>query len=217
MSQNPVGPPTVDLSAPILAQITSGIDGRNEELIALRRRLHAEPELSFKEVAATDALAERLQLAGLSPQILASGTGLVCEIGSVGPIVALRADIDALAMPDAKEGVSYRSRHDGVTHACGHDVHTSVVLGAGLALKDLADAGQLPGRVRLIFEPGEESVPGGAVEIVEAGWLNDVAAVYALHCDPKQDVGQVGSRIGSITSASDLLELTLRGPGGHTA
>ncbi len=211
------GPPGTQLAEDTVSRIAIGVDSRNEELIAFRRRLHAEPELSFKEVATTDALAERLQLAGLIPQILDSGTGLVCEIGSGGPVVALRADIDALAMPDAKTDVTYRSRNEGVAHACGHDVHTAVVLGAGLVLQDLAEVGQLPGRVRLVFEPGEESVPGGAVEVVESGWLNDVAAVYALHCDPKKDVGRVGSRVGPITSASDWLEITLRGPGGHTA
>lgn len=189
----------------------------NAELIALRRRLHAEPELSYQEVATTDEVLERLAIAGLHPVRLESGTGLHCDIGTGdGPLVALRADLDALAMPDAKD-VAYRSRVAGVAHACGHDVHTSVVLGAGLALHQLAQRGQLPGRIRLLFEPGEERVPGGAVEIIEAGLLEGVRVVFAAHCDPKLDVGVVGTRIGAITSAADRVEITVDGPGGHTA
>lgn len=187
-----------------------------KELIAFRRRLHSEPELSFAEALTTDAVLQRLSVDGLDPQRLPSGTGLFCDIGRSGPLVAVRADLDALAMDDVKD-VPYRSRNDGVAHACGHDVHTTVVLGTGLVLNELSKQGLLPGRVRLLFEPGEERVPGGAVEIVENGLLAGVDAVYAVHCDPKIDVGTVGTRIGAITSASDLVEITLHGPGGHTA
>jgi amidohydrolase len=204
------------LSTQAVAQIAALISEHEAELIAFRRRLHSEPELSFAEVATTDALMERLSLEGLSPVRLESGTGLYCDVGDFGPMVAVRAEIDALAMNDVKD-VPYRSRNDGVTHACGHDVHTAAVLGAGLALKSLADSGLLPGRVRLIFEPGEESVPVGSVEIVEAGLLAEVQMIHALHCDPKQEVGLVGARVGPITSAYDRIELTITGPGGHTA
>lgn len=197
-------------------QILAKLDEHEAELIAFRRRLHSEPELSFQEVATTDALMERLTLEGLSPTRLESGTGLFCDIGSDGPMVAIRAEIDALAMDDEKD-VPYRSRNEGITHACGHDVHTSAALGAGVALNAFAQSGQLPGRVRLIFEPGEESVPVGSVEIVEAGLLEPVEMIYALHCDPKQEAGRVGSRVGPITSAYDRIQLTLTGPGGHTA
>ena len=206
----------IPLPTDLAEQIDFRIGEHETELIAFRRRLHSEPELSFREVATTDAVMERLSLEGLTPQRLESGTGLFCDIGESGPMVALRGDIDALAMDDVKD-VPYRSRNAGVAHACGHDVHTSSVLGAGLILQWLAETGNLPGRVRLIFEPGEESVPVGSVEIVEAGLLQDVRTVYALHCDPKQEVGQVGSRIGAITSAYDRIELTISGPGGHTA
>lgn len=192
------------------------VDTHEPDLIAFRRRLHAEPELSFAETVTTDAVMERLIVDGLDPQRLPSGTGLWCDIGESGPLVALRADLDALAMDDVKD-VPYRSRNEGVAHACGHDVHTTVVLGAGLVLNRLARAGLLPGRVRLLFEPGEERVPGGAVEMVEAGLLEPADAVFALHCDPKIDVATLGTRIGAITSASDLVEVTLTGPGGHTA
>jgi amidohydrolase len=188
------------------------------ELVAFRRHLHAHPELSGAEHATTEAVAERLALAGLSPVVLGSGTGLVCDVGGRPgePRVALRADIDALAMADAS-AAPYRSQVPGVAHACGHDVHTAAVLGAGLVLARLDAEGRLPGGVRLIFEPSEEAVPGGAVEIVAEGHLALVSAVFAVHCDPKLDVGMVGVRAGSITSASDRLDLLLTGPGGHTA
>ncbi len=189
------------------------------ELVAFRRHLHAHPELSGHEHATTEAVAERLSLAGLAPKVLGSGTGLVCDVDGLdgGPRVALRADIDALAMPD--EGTApYRSQVPGVAHACGHDVHTAAVLGAGLVLARLASAGRLPGGgVRLIFEPSEEAVPGGAVEVISEGHLDEVSVVFAVHCDPKLDAGMVGVRAGSITSASDRIDLLLTGPGGHTA
>ncbi len=185
-------------------------------LIAFRRQLHSAPELSGEEYVTTEAVEERLRTAGLSPVRLGTGTGLVCDIGSGdGPVVALRADIDALAMTDHKQ-VPYRSRVEGVAHACGHDVHTSVVLGAGLALWR-ADAVPQGGRVRLVFEPSEESVPGGAVDIIAEGWFDDVDAVFGVHCDPKVDVGAVGLRAGPLTSATDMVVVSVSGPGGHTA
>lgn len=186
------------------------------ELIAFRRRLHAEPELSFQEFDTTEWLFERLQVAGRYPQRLPSGTGLWCDIGDGPPKVALRADIDALALHEDCD-LPFRSRNDGVAHACGHDVHTTAVLGAGLTLHRLAQEGRLPGAVRLLFEPGEETVPGGALEMLAAGLLRGIDCIYAVHCDPKGDVGKVGIRTGPITSASDMVEIHLHGPGGHTA
>jgi amidohydrolase len=160
---------------------------------------------------------DRLRRTGLQPVALGTGTGLVCDLGEPiadgTPYVVLRADIDALAMPDGKD-VAYRSQTPGVAHACGHDVHTTVVLGAGLVLRHLLDGA---GAVRLVFEPREETVPGGAVEVIAEGWIDGARAVFGLHCDPKRDVGQLGLRVGPITSASDLVELRLFGPGGHTA
>ena len=128
----------------------------------------------------------------------------------------LRADIDALAMADEKD-VGYRSTVAGVAHACGHDAHTTVVLGAARALVAIAPRSEVAGTVRLVFEPAEESVPGGAVDVLREGWLDGVGAVFGVHCDPKIDVGLIGIRVGAITSAADLVELTVRGPGGHTA
>lgn len=185
------------------------------ELVAFRRHLHAHPELSYAERETTDLLAQRLQVAGLQPRLLPNECGLVCDVGrGDGPVVALRADLDALAMDDEKQ-VAYRSQRPGVAHACGHDVHATIVLGAGLALQELLSARE--GRVRLIFEPGEESLPGGAVEVIDAGGLDQVEAIFGLHCDPKLDVGTVAVRSGPLTSATDMVLVELHGPGGHTA
>ncbi len=200
----------------LAAQVCALIDATAHEMIAFRRRLHAEPEPSHKEVATTDAVIERLLVEDLRPARLAMGTGLVCDIGAGTPLVAVRADIDALPLQETTD-VPYRSRVPGVSHSCGHDVHTAAVLGAGLALRRLQQEGRLPHAVRLIFEPGEEQVPGGAVEIIKDGWVEDVRRIYAVHCQPQLEVGSVGYRMGSITSASDLVEITLTGPGGHTA
>ena len=111
----------------------------------------------------------------------------------------------------------YRSVTDGVCHACGHDVHTTVVLGVGLVLARLREEGQLHRGVRLIFQPAEETSPGGAVDAISCGVLDGVSEVYALHCDPRTDVGQIALRVGPITSAVDQVTVTLTGTGGHTS
>jgi amidohydrolase len=186
-----------------------------QELIHLRRHLHAHPELGKAERQTTALVARRLEAVGLRPRLLPMGTGLVCDIGGGdGPTVALRADIDALPLQDEKD-VAYRSTIPGVCHACGHDVHTTVLLGAGLALAQYA--GRLPGRVRLIFQPAEEILPGGSIDVIGDRVLEGVSVIYALHCDPKLEVGRLGVRVGAITAASDLVQVQLSGPGGHTA
>ncbi|MEW2063634.1 amidohydrolase [Streptomyces sp. NPDC007002] len=195
-------------------------DGLREELIAFRRDLHMHPELGNQEFRTTAAIKDRLERAGLKPKVLAVGTGLMCDVGEwdgVTPMLALRADIDALPIPDTKAGVPYRSTVPDRAHACGHDVHTTTVLGAGLVLADLDRQGRLPNAVRLVFQPAEEVLPGGAVDAIESGVLEGVGRIIGVHCDPKVDVGRIGLRIGAITSACDRLEITLDGPGGHTA
>lgn len=190
------------------------------ELIAFRRDLHMHPELGNQEFRTTAALKARLEQAGLEPRVLSIGTGLMCDIGSwdgVTPLLALRADIDALPIPDTKTGVPYRSTVPNRAHACGHDVHTTAVLGAGLVLAELDRLGLLPRAVRLIFQPAEEVLPGGAADAIEAGVLEGVGKIIGVHCDPRVDAGTIGLRSGPITSACDRIEVTLDGPGGHTA
>lgn len=189
------------------------------ELIAFRRDLHRHPELGRQEFRTTEKVKARLEQAGLHPKVLPSGTGLVCDIADPGderPRLALRADLDALPVPDTK-AVPYRSTVEGRAHACGHDVHTTVVLGAGLVLAGLHARGQLPRPVRLLFQPAEEVMPGGALDAIRAGVLDGVERILAVHCDPRVEVGRIGLRVGPITSAADLLKLALDGPGGHSA
>jgi amidohydrolase len=198
------------------ADVANRVDQFRNEAIAVRRDLHAHPELGWHEVRTTELLQRRLTEAGLSPQVLPTGTGLICDIGSGDTCVALRADIDALPVRD---GVAspYRSTVEGVAHACGHDVHTAALLGAGLALAGLAKDGGLDRRVRLIFQPAEEVIPGGALGVIAAGGLEGVHRIYGLHCDPRLQVGQVGLRAGALTAASDRILVRLSGPGGHTS
>jgi amidohydrolase len=204
-------------AAQLSTQLARFLEAEEPWLIAVRRHLHAHPELGLAEHQTTELVRSRLASAGLTPKLLPGGTGLLCDIGTApGPLVALRADLDALPLSDEKD-VAYRSTVAGVCHACGHDVHTTILLGAGLALAQLADADQLPGRVRLIFQPAEELTPGGAVDAVDADALVGVGRIYALHCDPRTDVGLVGVRSGPITAAADRLQVRLRGPGGHTS
>jgi amidohydrolase len=200
------------------------LEQHTEETIAFRRHLHMHPELSQEEVETTSTIATRLHVAGLPVAVTPSKVGLTCDIApdADGPLIALRADIDALPLPDQKD-VPYASTVPGVAHACGHDAHTTMVLGAGLALDALRRAGaadpDLPrvGPVRLIFQSSEEKAPGGAGAIIDAGGLAGVDAIMALHCDPTLPVGTVGVRTGAVTSAVDRVEVVLRGPGGHTA
>lgn len=189
------------------------------ELIAFRRDLHMHPELGNQEFRTTAVLKARLEAAGLRPRVLPSGTGLVCDIGTWDrgrPMLAIRGDLDALPIPDVKT-VPYRSTEPNRAHACGHDVHTTATLGAGLVLAELDRQGRLPAAVRLIFQPAEEVLPGGAADAIENGVLDGVGRIIAVHCDPRVDAGKIGLRAGPITSACDRLEVTLDGPGGHTA
>ncbi len=185
----------------------------SDELIELRRDIHAHPELSWHEERTTALVADRLAMAGVAVKLMPKG-GLVADLGPGGqaPVVALRADLDALPVEDRTPD-PWSSKVEGVAHACGHDVHTVGLLGAGLALAQQ----DLIGGVRLMFQPAEEVMPGGALEMIAAGVLDGVSRVFGLHCDPTLDVGQVGLREGPLTGASDALRVRLSGRGGHTS
>ncbi len=185
-------------------------------LVAFRRDLHEHPELGYNEFRTTQRVAERLTRAGLEPQLL-PGTGLICEFGAPsGRTIALRADLDALPLHE-ESGLPFASTVPGAAHACGHDIHTTAVLGAGLMLAELDTVRPLAGRVRLIFQPAEEKQPGGALTVIANGGLDGVDRAYALHCDPSQDTGVIAVRGGPITSASDMITVRLFGEGGHTS
>ncbi|WP_346012376.1 amidohydrolase [Streptomyces sp. SID3343] len=213
------------MSESLHAQAAAKAAAFADELVAFRRDLHMNPELGREEFRTTGLVRERLVRAGLAPRLL-PGTGVVCDIGPDGrgatsgrpqqDMIAFRGDIDALPVEDVKD-VSYRSTVPGRAHACGHDAHTAIVLGTGLVLAELAREGLLPRPVRLIFQPAEEKLPGGALDVIKAGGLDGVGEIHAIHCDPKVEVGRVGLRAGAITSACDRVVITVSGPGGHTA
>ena len=185
-----------------------------DDVVTWRRHIHAHPELGRQEFATTEFVAAHLADAGLNPKVLPGGTGLICDFGpDDGPRIALRADMDALPMTD-RTGMPYASVVPNVAHACGHDAHTAVLLGAALAL---AAVPELPVGVRLIFQAAEELMPGGAVDAIAAGALAGVSRIFALHCDPRLAVGRVAVRAGPITSAADHIEVTLHSQGGHTS
>ncbi len=200
----------------LLGDLQSRVAVVRDEIVTIRRDLHAHPELGWHEVRTTELIRQRLVTAGLSPQVLPTGTGLICDIGSGDTCVALRADIDALPVPEGVDS-PVRSTHDGVAHACGHDVHTAVLLGAAVVLARMAADGLLNRRVRLIFQPAEEVMPGGALGVIAAGGMEGVRRIYALHCDPRLPVGQVGLRVGALTAAADRILVRLAGAGGHTS
>ncbi|MGB3828055.1 MAG: amidohydrolase [Ornithinimicrobium sp.] len=202
----------------LTSALVGTIDDLRDSLITWRHEVHRYPELSWQEHRTTALLLNAFQDTGARITAL-PGSGAIADLGASDPVrrVALRADLDALPV-DEVTGLDFASRHSGITHACGHDLHTVAVLGAGLALariaEELADRGL---GVRLLFQPAEESMPGGAHAMMDAGALEGVDSLYAVHCDPSLDVGQVGLKSGPITAASDSIRVTLTGRGGHTS
>jgi amidohydrolase len=214
------GPSSEASPAQWTGRLAALADGVRADMVEVRRHLHAHPELSRMEHETTAFVAQRLRAAGLTPHLL-PGSGLTCDFGpsvltSGRRMIALRADLDALAIEEVTD-LPYRSTRRGVAHACGHDVHTAAVLGAGLVLAALDADGALPIGVRLVFQPAEEMHPGGAHDVIDAGGLEGVECILGLHCDPRLDVGHIGTRIGSITSAADAVYVNISSPGGHTS
>lgn len=213
MTVGPVspGPVSPDAAATV---IDGWLDENLDRVVAWRREIHAAPELSMAEYATTAKVVDVLTGAGLDPVVLPKGTGVVCDFGPADkPRIGLRADLDGLPIPE-QTGLPFTSRVDGVSHSCGHDAHTAILLGVGCLLSAAAD---LPFGVRLIFQAAEEVMPGGALDAIDAGVTDGLARIFALHCDPHLQVGTVGLRSGPLTSAADRVEVHLRGPGGHTS
>ena len=185
-----------------------------EKIIAYRRELHQNPELSNHEFATTARLTRWLEEAGIRILPLGLKTGVVAEIGSgKGPIIALRGDIDALPIEEIS-GVPFSSQNSGVMHACGHDFHTSVMLGAAHLLK--AREATLPGTVRIFFQPAEETF-NGAQHLIDAGALDNVAAVFGLHNAPELPTGTFATRAGPFYANVDRFQILITGKGAHAA
>jgi amidohydrolase len=181
--------------------------------VDFRHDLHRHPELSRQEHRTTARLAEALADLPVRIRRGKDGLGLIVDAGPDAPTrVCLRADIDALAL-DEQSGVAFPSEHPGVMHACGHDVHTSVVLAATRAL--VTGAPEVP--LRFLFQPAEEATPGGSIDLNAAGAFEGVSHVLTVHCDPTRPLGHVGLQAGALTAAVDVFEVTLRGNGGHGA
>ena len=194
------------------AQIDSWFTAHRDEIIGWRRHLHANPEVSHHEVETTAFIAQTLRDHGLEPHLFPE-TGLYVDIGPEdNEKLAFRADIDALRV-DEVSGLPFASRVPGVSHSCGHDVHTTICLALACALSTL----DLPFGIRIIFQPAEEVMDGGAPDVIKWSGLDGVACIYAVHAEPKIRVGQIGVRVGAITSAADVLRIAVNGPGGHTS
>ncbi|HEX6133408.1 MAG TPA: amidohydrolase [Longimicrobiales bacterium] len=188
------------------------------DLVALRRDLHRHPELSFRETRTADIAARAAESLGWRVQRGIGRTGIVAELGSGGPVVALRADMDALPIQESSE-VDYRSTVDGVMHACGHDAHVAMLVGAARLLAEAHAEGRFRGTVRLLFQPSEEASDdegrSGAVRMVEDGAMRNVTAILGLHIGAHLPFGSAFLSAGPIMAGSDLFTATIRGRSSH--
>jgi amidohydrolase len=190
-----------------------------EEVIAIRRHIHMYPELSFEEEKTAAFVASKLDIIGIPYRDKVAGTGIVAEIKGKNPeskTIVLRSDLDALPITE-KNNTEYKSRNVGKMHACGHDVHTSCLLGAASILNELKD--QFEGTIKLIFQPGEEKLPGGASLIIKEGILHNPKPDFIIgqHVMPEMEVGKVGFRPGLYMASTDEIYITVKGKGGHGA
>jgi amidohydrolase len=188
----------------------------SSQCVAWRRHLHAHPELSFHEHETARFVEQTLKSFGRIDVERPTATSVVGHLrtGRAGPRLALRADIDALPIQE-RSGVEFASQNDGVMHACGHDCHTAMLLTIASTLAGRADS--LRGEVRFVFQHAEETPPGGAIELVEAGALDGVDAVFGMHIWSPLEVGKIGVVEGPLTAAVDSFHATVRGRGGHAA
>jgi amidohydrolase len=204
--------------ADILKQIANEAQKILPEIVAIRRDLHAHPELSFQETRTSESVASTLERLGLEVKRNIATTGVVGLLrgASEGPTIALRADMDALPVEE-KTGLPFASKNHGVMHACNHDGHVAMLLGAAMVLQKMQKT--LPGNIKLIFQPGEEGF-AGARQMIEAGVLEDeprIEAAFALHLDPMSASGTFAVREGPIMACADMFTLTVIGKGGHGA
>ena len=199
------------------SQLRFEIRALQPKLVEWRRRLHQRPELGFAEQLTSEFISQKLQEWGIKNQVGIAKTGIVATIdsGKPGPVLAIRADIDALPIQEESE-VSYRSQHDGIMHACGHDGHTAIALGTAYYLANHRK--DFKGTVKIIFQPAEEG-PGGAKPMIEAGVLKnpDVDAIIGLHLWNNLPLGTLGVRSGALMAAVEIFECTIFGKGGHGA
>lgn len=197
--------------------VNAWFDSHRAEVISWRRHIHRHPETSNNEVETTNFIARTLKEYGLQPQRFPE-TGLMVDIGPDTELgrLAFRADIDALPVTEVT-GLEYTSENPGTMHACGHDVHTTIALGLACAMADYQREHSLELGLRIIFQPAEEVWVGGATDVIEWGALEGVNSIFAVHVEPKLRVGRIGVRAGAITSATDVVELEVKGPGGHTS
>ncbi len=185
-----------------------------KNIIDWRRDFHQYPELGFEEHRTSKVIGELLRSFGLSPKMNVGKTGVTADLDfGDGPTIALRADMDALPMQETN-GLEFASKHDGVMHACGHDGHMAMLLGAAKALTQ-SDNG-FKGKVRFIFQPAEEGA-GGARYMIEDGCLDGVDEIYGIHVWNYQPVGEVGVKEGPVLAAADMFDITIKGIGGHGA
>jgi len=189
-----------------------------EEMIRIRRHLHRYPELSFQEHDTSAYIRSLLDNWGISYSFPWVKTGILATIagGEPGPVIALRTDMDALPLLE-KSGIGFESEHQGVMHACGHDVHMTCLLGAIRVLHQIRD--QVHGEVLFLFQPGEEKVPGGAKLMLEEGIFKERKPdmIVAQHVMPDMDAGHVGFKAGTYMASSDEIYITVKGKGGHGA
>lgn len=190
-----------------------------KKVLAIRRHIHQHPELSFQETQTSLFIQDQLKQAGISYSTGYAGTGIVALIHGKNPgkqTILLRADMDALPIEEQNE-VPYRSCNPGVMHACGHDVHIACALGAAFILNDLKE--EWEGTVKIMFQPGEELLPGGASLMIKAGVLENpkVDKAIALHVFPSMESGKAGFRSGMYMASTDELYITVNGRGGHAA
>ena len=188
------------------------------EFIEVRHHLHANPELSYKEFETSKFVQSKLKELGIPFEVKAT-TGVVGLIKGKNPdkrIIALRADMDALPIKEEND-IPYKSKNEGVMHACGHDVHTTCLLGAAKILSELKD--EWEGTVKLVFQPGEEKNPGGASLMIKDGVLENPKpqAILALHVNTILEIGQLSFRSGKVMASADELYFTVKGKGGHAA